>query len=61
MSFPVSADVVDARIKSVMLMDDNSGVGTAALDLVNILEAVHAPSGLVLVPSRRSLGRVVFP
>ena len=49
----VPSDVVDARICSVMLMDDSSGVWATALNLVyiRILETVHAPSGLRLVPS----------
>ena len=47
----VPSDVVDARICSVMLMDDSSGVGElrSISWMSRILETVHAPSGLGLV------------
>ena len=50
----VPCNAVDARICSVVLMDDSSGVGQLrkkkTVD-VRILKTVHAPSGLGLVPS----------
>ena len=49
----VPSEVVEARICTVMLMEDSSGVGqlrSISWD-VRILEPVHAPSGLGLVPS----------
>ena len=52
-SAKVPSDEVDARICSVMLMDDNSGVGQrrSISWMSRSFEAMHAPSGLGLVAS----------